>query len=133
MLLSGDEKVTKWGCSKCKGDEYEDGDKYRKTRNCDAEDSLNIAWSWMPSLRRCPWSQVTDEAWQIVQWWAEYKEFGCLPWGGGDLMGQPNFVLEGFILCSEIKNKVRVEAGKEQQRQWQRKEKSASRSSSKTR
>jgi len=119
MIFSSDTKVRNWSCSKCKGEGYEEGDKYRSLRNCDSDKNENIAWDWMPSLRRCPWSQVDEDAWRHIQWWSQFKEFGTLPWGGNDLMSQPAFVLQGFILCTEIKNKVEAEAARKQQKQWQ--------------
>ena len=123
MILSDDRKVKDWGCSKCKGEASdgeagdgeagdgedaanEAGDRLRILRNCDSESNENIAWEWMPKLRRCPWSQIDNDAWQCVRWWLEWKEFNCLPWGGNDLMEQPAYVLEALLICNEIKNKV---------------------------
>ena len=120
MTFSTDESVRGWGCSKCKGDEYEDGDRLRIIRNCDSEQNENIAWDWMPSLRRCPWSQIDEEAWTCVTWWSEFKEFGTLPWGGNDLMEQPNFVLEAIVACTEIKNSLEIEKARKRQSEWQK-------------
>jgi len=87
----------------------------------------------MPSLRRCPFSQITDQVWEILQWWGEFKELGALPWGGSDLMEQPAYVLEAFNMCIELKGKIELEGHKKSERereQWQRRNaKSASRSS----
>jgi len=127
MMHSRDDKVKKWGCSRCKGDEYEEGDSHRSIRNCDEAKNENIAWEWMPSLRRCPWSQVTEEAWGIIQWWLEYKEFGVLPWGGSDLMEQPAFVLETFTFCTALKNEIEAEKARKDQAKWQQSAKSGSR------
>ena len=115
MILSGDRKTLEWGCSKCRGPDFADQDDKRKIRNCDSESNLNIAWEWMPELRRCPMSQIDNEAWECVSWWGEYKEFNLLPWGGNDLMDQPNFVIDVFVLCSEINKRAEAERAKK----WQ--------------
>ena len=120
MLFSGDENVQGWGCSKCKGDVHEEGDKLRILRNCDSEENENIAWDWMPTLRRCPWSQIDQETWTCVSWWSEYKELGVLPWGGGDLMEQPNFVIEAILACTEIKNSLEIEKAERRDKAWQK-------------
>jgi hypothetical protein len=127
MSLSDDASVKKWNCSKCRGEGFEDGDKYREFRNCDSSKNENIAWEWMPELRRCPWSQTDDETWEAIRWWGEFKEFGVLPWGGSDLMEQPAFVLEVFNLCTEIKNVFQGEQAKKEKSQWQKTAKSGSR------
>ena len=118
MILSSDEKVRGWGCSKCKGEDFEEGDKLRVLRNCDTEENQNIAWEWMPSLRRCPWSQIDAEAWACISWWSEYRELGALPWGGGDLMDQPNFVIEAIIFCTELKNSIELEKAERRAQAW---------------
>ena len=95
-----------WGCSKCKGDEFEEGDQYRSIRNCDSSQNKNISWPWMPSLKRCPWSQIDDESWFYIQAWVEFERFRVLPFEGADFLGQPNLVVEGFLLIYEIKAKI---------------------------
>ena len=120
MILSTDSNVKEWGCTRCKGDDFEEGDKLRVLRNCDTEENQNIAWDWMPSLRRCPWSQIDDETWSCVSWWSEYKELGALPWGGNDLMEQPNFVIEAILACTEIKNAVELENAERRAQSWQK-------------
>ena len=126
-MFSSDESTRGWGCSKCKGEEFEDGDKYREFRNCDNDKNENIAWDWMPSLRRCPWSQIDTDALEAVGWWAEYKEFGALPWGGSDLMEQPAFVLQIFTFCTDLKNKIESEHVRKEKAKWQKTAKSGSR------
>ena len=127
MVLSNDSTVKKWNCSKCRGEGFEEGDKYREFRNCDSDKNENVACEWMPTLRRCPWSQISDETWEVIRWWGEFKEFGVLPWGGSDLMEQPAFVLEAFNLCTEIKNVFQAEMAKKEKSQWQKTAKSGSR------
>ena len=109
MSLSGDKQVKQWGCSKCKGDEYHEGDELRDLRNCDGETSNNIAFSWMPSLRRCPWSQIDGAASEVFRWWSEWKSLSMLPWYG-DLLEQPAFVVEAIQLCESIRSEVDAEA-----------------------
>lgn len=127
MMFSSDDATKSWGCSKCRGDDFEEGDKHRDIRNCDSEKNLNIAWDWMPDLRRCPWSQIDGDAFEAIGWWNEYEEFGVLPWGGSDLMAQPAYVLEVFVLCSDLKKRVTVKQAREEKSKWQKIEKSGSR------
>lgn len=62
-------------------------------------------------------SQIDNEAWECIQWWGEYQEFKALPWGGNDLMDQPNFVIDVFVLCSEISKQAEAERAKKWQAQ----------------
>jgi len=104
-----------WGCSKCKGEEFEEGDELRAIRNCDSEKNQNIAWDWMPSLRRCPWSQIDDRAWLVLTWWVEWREFKILPFGGSELLDQPAYVLEAFTLLHMLQNEIEFKKLKQQQ------------------
>jgi len=105
MFLSGDEAVKKWGCSYCKGDEFHEGDDMRSLRNCDGDGSGNLAFAWMPSLRRCPWSLIDSATSEVLRWWCDWKSFDLLPWRG-TLLEQPAFVVEVIQFCETI----RVEA-----------------------
>ena len=55
-----------------------------------------------------------------MSWWSEYKELGVLPWGGGDLMEQPNFVIEAILACTEIKNSLEIEKAERRDKAWQK-------------
>lgn len=105
--MSEDDATWDWGCSKCKG--WEDGDAKRHVRNCDGDTNPNIAWEWMPGLRRCPWSQVTDETWVAFQWWRDWKDLNALPEGGNDIMAQPAYIVEAIKLCDNLCAKVESE------------------------
>ena len=127
MVLSGDERTLGWGCSKCKGEGFEDGDKLREIRNCDSSQNANIAWDWMPSLRRCPWSQIDEEAWMYLSWWAEWVQFKVLPYGGTDLLEQPAYVIEAFSFFQEIKADIEKKKARKQQQEIERARKNATR------
>ena len=120
MFTSSDTSTIAWGCSKCKGDEFEEGDKYRSIRNCDDETSENIAWDWMPSLRRCPWSQLDPAALTMFSWWVEWKDFGVMPWTGSDLLLQPAFVMEAIALCQQLKTEIENDTTKRQNAEIER-------------
>lgn len=97
-----------WGCSSCgRLEAPKADDELRGLRNCDGETNQNIGWEWAPELRRCPWSQLSDDAWEVVRWWSEWKSYGVLPYGGSDLMEQPAYVLEGIEICEETAAEVR--------------------------
>ena len=127
MVLSGDDTTLKWGCSKCKGEEFEEHDELRILRNCDTSQNENIAWDWMPSLRRCPWSQTDDQTWIILNWWVEWKEFQVLPFGGSDLMDQPAYVLESFALLRQLQIEIEKADSDKRQREIEREQKKARR------
>ena len=127
MLLSGDERTLKWGCSKCKGEECEDGDELRSVRNCDSSDNANISWVWMPSLRRCPWSQIDEETWMVIGWWVEWREFQVLPFGGSGLLDQPAYVIESFTLLTQLKNEVERKSAERQQKEIEKQQRETSR------
>lgn len=112
-MLSGD-KSTKWGCSKCRGDEWAEGDRYRESRGCDGPPTGNLAFAFDPSLRRCPWSQVKADTWQLVEWWLAWDTFSALPWGGQDVMQQPAYVLEVLELCETTKRESQAREHKRQ-------------------
>ena len=74
----------------------------------------------MPSLRRCPWSQLSDEVWLAYTWWSDWKSFNILPWGGTDLVEEPAYVLEVIQLCEGIRNSVEKEKYDEQNKKLER-------------
>ena len=115
MYLSGDKKVQGWGCSKCKGEDFYEGDDLRELRNCDGETNGTIAFSWMPSLLRCPWSQIDSQASEVFRWWSDWKSYKLLPWHG-TLLDQPAFVVEAIQFCEGIRSEVEAKAAEEQSR-----------------
>lgn len=124
-MLSGD-KSTQWGCSKCKGDDWAEGDRYREVRGCDGPSTGNLGFLFDPTLRRCPWSQIDSETWQLVEWWLAWDTFVALPWGGQDIMHQPAFVLEVLELCEATKRECEAKAQKRQAEELERARKRAS-------
>ena len=109
----------------CKGDS--EGDNKRRLRNCDSDENPNIAWEWMPGLRRCPWSQLTDEVWVAYSWWQDWKSMGALPWGGNDLMEQPAYVVEVIRRCEGVLQTVESEAHENHQKEMARTQRKAKR------
>jgi len=103
-----------WGCSKCKGEGWEDGDSKRAARGCDGEPTSNLGFAFAPSLRRCPWASIEPDVWQYISWWLNWEAFKVLPWGGNDLMAQPAFVFEVFELCEVEKRSRDLEQHKAQ-------------------
>ena len=100
--MSGDRSL-KWGCTKCRGDEYADGDELNEVRGCNGKDVSSIGFAFDPSLKQCPWSVIDKAAWEHMRWWAEWVKFKALPWGGVDPMMQPATVLEVFEICETEK------------------------------
>jgi hypothetical protein len=120
MIFSGDERTAGWGCSKCKGEGFEDGDEFRSVRNCDSSENKNIAWTWMPTLDRCPWSQIDEEAWLYLQQWAEFERFKVLPIQGLDLLDQPALIFEAFMFLYEIKADIEKTRMKKEQKEQEK-------------
>jgi len=102
-MLSDDEATKAWSCGKCKS--ASDGDAWRALRNCDDESNANIGWLWMPSLRRCPWSQIDAEAEAIVEAWIDWRIFGATAWGPTPL-DAPNAIFEALRMCEVIRREV---------------------------
>ena len=121
-MLSDDDSTRNWGCSVCKGEEFAEGDMLRKARNCDAENSDNLAWEWMPELRRCPWSQLDTAAYEVFRWWVDWTSLKILPWPG-TLLEQPAFVYEVIKLCEQWKSEVQVARDKKRQKELERQHK----------
>ena len=106
-----------WGCERCgRTGAAKADDDLRPIRNCDDETNLNIGWIWAPDLRRCPWSQLSEEAWEVVRWWSEWKAFSVLPYGGADLMDQPAYVLEGIEICEELAAEIQRKKAEAEER-----------------
>jgi hypothetical protein len=77
-------------------------------RGCD-EETEEITHDWMPSLKRCPKSQMTEEVWQWLQWWIDWKKLGCLPWPGSEIAAQPAFVYDLLMLCESEHSQMMAE------------------------
>tara|TARA_R110000824_G_scaffold55027_5_gene151634 strand:+ start:12904 stop:13137 length:234 start_codon:yes stop_codon:yes gene_type:complete len=65
-------------------------------------------------------SQIDDEAWLVLSWWGEWKQFKILPYGGLDIMTQPATVLEAFLLLEQIRTEIENELSKKQQKDIER-------------
>ena len=77
-------------------------------------------------MRRCPWSQITNEAWIAYSWWRDCKDLKILPWGGGDLSEQPNYVVDAIRQCENIYSKVEGEQIENSQRDMRKASRQAS-------
>ena len=60
------------------------------------------------------------EVWQAVNWWIDWDRFRALPYGGVDLMAQPQFVVQAIKLCELEATKRRREIEKQRQREQER-------------
>ena len=101
--------VLKWGCSACKGDEFESGDSFRGERNCDG-DSRPIYFEFDEDLRRCPWSVISQESLFWVNSWIDFDRWRVLPYGGESLMSYPAYVHEAFSICENERTLTKNEA-----------------------
>jgi hypothetical protein len=61
----------------------------------------------MPELRRCPWSQITSEAWQAFLWWSDWRSSSILPFPG-TMAEQPHFVAEAIQIGERVAGEVRA-------------------------
>ena len=113
FILSGD-KSLEWGCSKCRGEEFSSGDELTQIRGCNGKDIESLGFAFAPSLRQCPWSQISSETWELINWWLSWSTLRTLPWGGQDIMQQPAIVLEVLELCETAKKECEAKAQKQQ-------------------
>lgn len=80
----------------------------------------NIGWPFAPGLRHCPISVIEDRAWQLHAWWMEWKRLGVLPWGGCDLLEQPEFVVQAFTRIEQVTAEIEAKQQREAQREMER-------------
>ena len=104
----------KWRCSKCRGQEAEEHDEKRASRNCDGETSQNLAFDFQPSLRRCPWSQIDHETMQAVKWFTDWRDYKILPFGGTSLLDEPAYVDDVIHPPRGVIKEIDAEAAKRQ-------------------
>jgi hypothetical protein len=97
-MTSGDVDTLGWSCSACRSDAA--GDRLRWLRNCETDANANVAWTWAPELRRCPWSQIGGLAWFVVSTWSDWRTSKETPWG--TLLDAPIWAAEGVLLCERI-------------------------------
>ena len=124
-FLASGHKALEWSCSKCRGPEAADGDSLRKNRNCDGETSVNLAFDFAPSLRRCPWSQLDGHTMLIVKWFSDWRDYRILPYGGDSLNDEPAYVYEAIDLINQTMKSVEAERIKRQQAEIDRQAKRA--------
>ena len=74
----------------------------------------------MPTLDRCPWSQIDEEAWLYLQQWAEFERFKVLPIQGLDLLDQPALIFEAFMFLYEIKADIEKTRMKKEQKEQEK-------------
>lgn len=116
-----------WGCSECRGEEFEDQDRLRVIRNCDGtKPTPTLAKTWAPELRQCPWSLIDSETWKMVEWWYEWKEYGVLPYGSATLREEPAFVYLVITHCDQVAktsiHRAREKAEKDAERERKKQE-----------
>ena len=124
-FLSSGHKSLEWKCSKCRGPEAADGDSLRENRNCDEETSVNLAFDFAPSLRRCPWSQLDGRTMLFVKWFSDWRDYRILPFGGDSLNDEPAYVYEAIDLVGQTMKTVEAERLKQQQAEIDRQAKRA--------
>ena len=124
-FLSSGHKSLEWKCSKCRGPEASDGDSLRRIRNCDKEESFNLAFDFAPSLRRCPWSQLDGHTMLFVKWFSDWRDYRILPFGGNSLNDEPAYVYEAIDLVGQTMKAVEAERLKQQQAEIDRQAKRA--------
>ena len=109
-----------WQCSKCKGPEASDGDEFRSIRNCDDETSLNLAFEFDPSLRRCPWSQLDQYTILCIKWYSDWRDYRILPYGSDRLDREPAFVYEAIDLATHTVRAIESDRVKKQRAELER-------------
>ena len=124
-FLASGHKALVWSCSKCRGPEASDGDSLRKNRNCDEETSVNLAFDFAPSLRRCPWSQLDGHTMLFVKWFSDWRDYRILPFGGNSLNDEPAYVYEAIDLVGQTMKAVEADRLKQQQAEIDRQAKRA--------
>lgn len=45
----------------------------------------------------------------LLNWWRQWKDCGALPYGGNDLMAQPNHVVQAIMICQEEYGRVEAD------------------------
>ena len=124
-FLASGHKALEWSCSKCRGPEAADGDSLSKNRNCDGETSVNLAFDFAPSLRRCPWSQLDGHTMLFVKWFSDWRDYRILPFGGNSLNDEPAYVYEAIDLVGQTMKAVEADRLKQQQAEIDRQAKRA--------
>lgn len=122
--------VAKWGCSKCKGEEYESEDTFRDSRNCDGKGG-KLYFDFDFDLTSCPNITYSGEDWYWFACWQDWESWRLLPGGGSDLMAEPYYVYEAFkvMTCERVivENETAERQYKKEEREhkkWQKTQKS---------
>jgi len=74
----------------------------------------------MPSLRRCPWSQIDPETMMMVSWFTDWRDYKVLPFGGAGLIDEPAFVYEAIHHASTVIRGIEAEQAKKQRAELER-------------
>ena len=75
------------------------------SRGCDGFEPSHFFLSDAPDLRRCPWSDMGNEPWILLEQYQDWKNLDALPFGGSDIMDQPAWVFEAFkLIDAEIRS-----------------------------
>lgn len=72
----------------------------KEVRNCRCESNPSFEGSvwWDRELKRCPWSQISLDTWQLVDLWQTWKMTKLLPYAG-ELADQPAWVMDAIVVC----------------------------------
>jgi hypothetical protein len=104
--------VRKWGCSECKGIEFEDQDHRRRERNCEGG-GRPLALEYDDTITRCPWSDFDPEVAWYVQSWIDWDRWRVLPLGG-ELMDYPYSFYQALGALESTKAEV-VESSRDRE------------------
>ena len=96
--------VRRWGCSHCKGADFEDQDDRRRERNCDG-DGRRLVLEYDETITRCPWSEFDDEVSWYVSAWIDWDRWRVLPMGG-ELMDYPYSFYQALTLLEFTRGEV---------------------------
>ena len=79
-----------------------------------------MAFDFMPSLRRCPWSQIDPETMMMVSWFTDWRDYKILPFGGASLSEEPAFVYAVIHHASTVIREIETERAKKQRAELDR-------------
>lgn len=118
---------TNWGCSYCKGPDFEEQDNQREIRNCEGEDTekLNkrgvypLSFPWGSA---CPNTYFDDSEIQFYLYtYSNWKLTGEVPWK--TVHDAPAPVFQALQLMEETMKEVEVQKQREQQQKLEKQQK----------
>ena len=91
-----------WGCSSCRGPEFEEQDGESENRNCfncKPEAGKRLSFPWAPGLEECPWGAIDQRAWGLFDLWVKWKTFRVLPFGARRLGELPAWAAQAIMVA----------------------------------